>query len=104
LRDEVIGPSRQALINHTKKRSRERPDQWDTMRLFGGAARPYFSSGRTGCEALAYGSRGLSLSRGLKSKPRRKGGARICASTSLRLYADCRTIFRQLKWRSRPAS
>jgi hypothetical protein len=41
------------------------------------ALRDLISSGRTGCEALAYGSRGLSCSRGLKSKPRRKGGVLV---------------------------
>jgi hypothetical protein len=67
------------------------------MRLSGGA-RPN-SSGRTGCEALACGSRGLSCSRGLKSKPPPEGrGARICALVqACDCYAACRTISRQLK-------
>ena len=74
--DEVIGSARQALINHTKTRPRAAETN-GTQCVCLVALRDLISSGRTGCEVLAYGSRGLSCSRGLKSKPRRKGGVLV---------------------------
>jgi hypothetical protein len=56
------------------------------MRL-SGERRDQFSSGRTGCEALAYGSRGLSYSRVLKSKTPPEGG--VLVMSALVQACDC---------------